>query len=64
MPIKEIGWKPLASSVNELWKRGERPSAGWVLKIRWAPERAASFYGGTSESKCGVWLPTRDGMAS
>ena len=28
MPIKVMGWTPVASPVNEIWKRGERPSAG------------------------------------
>ncbi len=62
MPIKVMGWTPLASPVNEIWGRGERPSAGWaervgyhmmdhVLKTGWTPERAASFYGDISESK-------------
>ena len=62
MPIKVVDWTPLASPVNEIWERGERPSAGWaervgyqmmehVLKSGWTPERAASFYGGISESK-------------
>ena len=62
MPIKVVDWTPLASPVNEIWERGERPSAGWaervgyqmmehVLKTGWTPERAASFYGGISESK-------------
>jgi hypothetical protein len=59
MPIKVIDWTPLALPADE---RGELPSAGWaelvgyqmmdhVLKIGWTPERAASFYGGISESK-------------
>src|SRR5215813_8767274 len=62
MPIKVVGWTPLVSPVNEVWERGERPSAGWaermgyqmmdhVLKTGWTPERADSFYGGISESK-------------
>ena len=63
MPIRVVvSWAPLASPVNEMWERGERPSAGWaervgyqmmehVLKSGWTPERAASFYGGISESK-------------
>jgi hypothetical protein len=62
MPIKVVDWTPLALPTNEIWKRGESPSAGWaervgyqmmdhVLKTGWTPERAASFYGGTSESK-------------
>jgi hypothetical protein len=62
MPIKVVDWTPLASPVNEIWERGERPSAGWaervgynmmdhVLETGWTPERAASFYGGMSESK-------------
>jgi hypothetical protein len=62
MPIKVVDWTPLASPVNEIWGRGERPSAGWaervgyqmmdhILKTGWTPERAASFYGDISESK-------------
>jgi hypothetical protein len=62
MPIKVAHWTPLASPVNEIWERGERPSAGWaervgyrmmdhVLKTGWTPERAAAFYGGISERK-------------
>jgi len=62
MPIKVADWTPLASPVNEIWERSERPSAGWaervgyhmmdhVLETGWTPERAASFYGGISESK-------------
>jgi hypothetical protein len=53
---------PLALLANEIWERGERPLAGWVervsyqmmahvLKTGWTPERAASFYGGISETK-------------
>jgi hypothetical protein len=59
MPIKVVDWTPLALPAH---KRGERPSAGWaqrvayqmmdhVLKTGWTPERAASLYGGISESK-------------
>jgi hypothetical protein len=59
MPIKVVDWTPLALPAHE---RGERPSAGWaervgyqmmdhVLETGWTPERAASFYGGISESK-------------
>ncbi len=62
MPIKVVDWTPLASPVNEIWERGERPSAGWaervgyhmmdhVLEIGWTPERPASFYVDISESK-------------
>ena len=59
MPIKVVDWTPLALPAYE---QGERPSAGWaervgyhmmdrILKTGWTPERAASFYGGISESK-------------
>src|SRR5262245_52457745 len=62
MPIKVVDWTTLASPADEIWERGERPSAGWaervgyqmmdhVLKTGWTPERAASFYGGISEGK-------------
>jgi len=62
MPIKVVGGIAVALPANEIWERGERPSAGWaervgyqmmdhVLKAGWTPERAASFYGGISESK-------------
>jgi hypothetical protein len=62
MPIRAVDWTPLALPANEIWERGERPMAGWVervgyqmmdhvLKTGWTPERAASFYGGISETK-------------
>jgi hypothetical protein len=28
MPIKVMGWTPVASPVNEIWKRGERSFGG------------------------------------
>ena len=62
MPIKVVGGTPLALPVHEIWEDGERPWAGWaervgyqmmdhILETGWTPERAASFYGGISESK-------------
>jgi hypothetical protein len=62
MPIKVVDWTPVPVAANEICEAGERISAGWaervgyqmmehVLKTGWTPERAASFYGGISESK-------------
>ena len=63
MPIRVVvSWAPLASPVNEMWERGERPSAGWaervgyqmmdhVLKTGWTPERAASFYASIGQTR-------------
>jgi hypothetical protein len=56
MPIKVVGWTPLTLPAHE---HGERPSAGWAERVAYQmmdhvlkkPERAASFYGGISESK-------------
>jgi hypothetical protein len=56
MSLKTVDWTPLAPPANG------RHHAGWtdrlaykmmddVLKSGWTPERAASFYGGISESK-------------
>jgi hypothetical protein len=56
MPVKVVEWTRLPLPVSE------KPYAGWVervayhmmdhvLETGWTPERAASFYGGMSESK-------------
>jgi hypothetical protein len=56
MPVKVVDWTPLPLPVSE------KPYAGWVervayhmmdhvLETGWTPKRAASFYGGISESK-------------
>jgi hypothetical protein len=76
MPNKAVDWTPLASPVNEIWERGERPSAGWAERVGHqmngprfenrmgrpnAPPRSTAVF---LKPKCGLWLPTRDGMAS
>ena len=49
MPIKVVDWTPLASPG---WaERVGYQMVEQVLKTGWTPERAASFYGGISESK-------------
>ena len=71
MPIRAIVWTPLPA--NGTCKDDERHSAGWaerlsyhmmdhVLEAGWTPERAASFYGGITESK--MRSATRNGITS